>query len=90
MTQEQFDLFLSFAAGLCGVAAVLPLLRIKSRGAAAILMSLAFLALGGIVWLQKVGAPRSYTIVGCVTLAILLVAEFVVRADRQARKAKRP
>ena len=51
VSSSEFDVFLSGAAWICAAMALVVLFRVRSRGIAAYIMSLAFLALGGVLYL---------------------------------------
>ncbi len=79
MTREEFDLFLLFAAGLCGVMAVINLLRRKKRGTSAFFLAGAFVAVGVTILLYRAQIMWAVSLVGFVAFA-LLVGDFAVRS----------
>lgn len=90
MTDAEFDLFLTGAAGICAFGAVVALLRVRSRGIAALMLSGAFLGLGAVMWMLKSGAPQGAVVAGAVVTGILLIGDFVVRSQQSLEKSKRP
>ncbi len=89
MSSADFELFLSGSMALCAVLALLTLLRIRSRGLAALLLSGAFLAFGATLYLLKTAAPQPLFIAAAVLTGVLLVADFAVRAGQQEEKKGR-
>lgn len=85
MNQSQYDLFLSVGTFLCALGAVLNLFLIKRRGNSALLLSAAFLAFGGLLWMLKSHAPQGYVTVAGVMIAILLVGDVIWRSKDQDR-----
>jgi hypothetical protein len=86
LTSGEFELFLTGAMALCALMAIVVLFRVRSRGAAALVMSLAFLALGGVLYLLRIAAPQSWIIALSVLVAVLLLVDFLLRAGQQADK----
>ena len=90
MTSSEYELFLSGAMALCALMALLVAFRYKSRGASALVMSVAFLVFGGVLYLLKSGAPQGWVTAGGILLGLLLLTDFILRAGRQVDKDKRP
>lgn len=83
MTEAQYNLFLSMGAWVSAAAALLNLVKLRSRGNSALILSAAFLAMGGLLWMIKIHAPSTLTTVAGVVLAALLVADVIVRSRQQ-------
>jgi hypothetical protein len=82
----QMDLVYSVGIAMCAIMAVANLTRYKSRGAAAMAMGCACIALGFTIWMVKEHASIRWIIVGAVVTGILLVIEFGIRAARQGSR----
>lgn len=82
MTENELALFLNAAIGLCAAMAVLNLLRFRKRGASAVAMSLAFLAMGLTIhgYIRHWQTP--WLILGGMAVFSLLVVDFVLRLPR--------
>ena len=89
MKEDEFKLFLSVAAGCGALGAMLTLLRIRSRGAAAVLLSASYLVFGGILLMLKAGTSQPLIVASAVLLAVLLVADFAVRSVQRSEKARK-
>lgn len=83
MNESQYRLFLSGGAFVCAAGALLNLARVGSRGASAWLLSGAFLALGGLLWMIRIGAADGLRVGAGALIVVLLVADVVVRARKQ-------
>jgi hypothetical protein len=90
VTSSEFDVFLSGAAWICALMAIVVLFRVRSRGVAAYIMSVAFLALGGVLYLVKTGAPQPWIIAGGVLVGALLLLDLLVRSSQQANGDGKP
>jgi len=86
MSAADPSLFLSIGMAICALMAVVSLLRHKSRGVSAFIMSGAFVVLGLDMYLVRIQAPMPITIAGCVLLVVLLGADFAARAAHSAGK----
>jgi hypothetical protein len=86
MNESEYLLFLSVGTWICAVGSALTLLKLKKRGSSALILSAAFLAMGGLLWMIKVHAQSQFVTLGAVVLALLLVADLVVRSrDRESQ-----
>lgn len=90
MGADQFDQFLNFASILCVVMAVVNALLYKRRGVNALLLAGAFLALAGTLRLLLIGASNMVVGAAAFVLVALLVADFLLRSQKQVEgKGKR-
>lgn len=83
MNEAQYGLFLSVGTWMCAVGAIFNLFKLKGRGNAALVLSAAFLVMGGLLWMIKTHASQGLIIFGGILLAGLLAADFVIRARQQ-------
>jgi hypothetical protein len=90
MTSAEFEVFLSGAMWVCAVMAIVVALRAKARGPSAYVMSVAFLAVGGVLYLVKTQASQGWIIAGAVVVAVLLVVDFALRARDHVEKGNGP
>jgi hypothetical protein len=88
MSNDQFELFLNVCLGICAVMAALNLLRLRTQPARAILLCVAFLALGFTLFLLRSGASQTLIIVGAAVTCLCLVADFVLRSAARITKEK--
>lgn len=72
------------AMGVCALMVVFNLLLIRKRGVSALLMAASFVVFGGILYSLTKALPEGVTIALSVLLAIILFADFAVRAARKA------
>lgn len=86
MTEAQYNLFLSVAAWLSALGAIFNLLRLKSRGNSALLLSAAFLTMGGLFWLIKSHAAQPLVIGAGILLGAFLIGDFILRSAQQQEK----
>ncbi|HWD37931.1 MAG TPA: hypothetical protein VG944_03730 [Fimbriimonas sp.] len=82
MTKDEMSVFLAAAIGTCAVGGLLNLLLVRKRGAAAILMAIAFLLLGGTLSLYRANGPSFLFNAGVVLVLTLLVAHFLMSAKK--------
>jgi hypothetical protein len=88
MSNEDLDPFFKGVAAISSVIAIIWILRVRSKGSRALLMSLAFLILGTTALLIVNRAPSALINTGIGITIGLLVLEFVVRAKQQAEGPK--
>lgn len=80
MTNDQYGFFLSSIAAIAAVGAILNLLRLKKRGASALLMALAFLLLGLLAWEMKMKAGQNLLTAIGICIGALLIGDLFLRA----------
>jgi len=80
---DQFDQYLVGAVVICGAGAVLNLFQIKRRGISAILVAVAFVILGGTLFLlhDHIAAPLVY--LGGSAVFLLLLADAIMRLGKR-------
>jgi len=86
LNEGQYRLFLSLAACTCAVGAMFNLLRLKSRGNSALILSAAFVVMGGLLWMIRTGAEPFLTTLAGGAVAVLLVADVVVRCRHRDKR----
>lgn len=82
MTRGEFDLFLTFGAGLCLVLALINLFRFRTRGPSAFVLAGALLAMGTGMLLYRLGFGMGAVWAVGIIVFILLAADLVIRSVR--------
>jgi hypothetical protein len=85
VTEAQYALFLSIGAWICALGSLFNLFKLKNRGTSALLMSSAFLVMGGALWLIKIHANQSLVTAAVAAVVLILIADFVLRARQQEK-----
>jgi hypothetical protein len=83
LTDAQYSLFLSVGAYICAAGAILNLVKLKSRGNAALVLSAAFLVLAAELWLIKLHADQIWVTTLGILLALLLIADIALKSRQQ-------
>lgn len=81
---EGFKQAVYAAMGICALMVVFNLLMVRKRGGSALLMAASFVVFAGILYSLERALPDGLTIALAVLLALILVADFVVRAAKKA------
>ncbi|MGV3615867.1 MAG: hypothetical protein ACO1SV_11080 [Fimbriimonas sp.] len=89
MTQSEFNLFLNMVVAICAALALINLALIKRRGTSSIVLSLAFLVMGGTVLAYGQQGMSTLVTLGGVVVFLLLAADFVLRAPNQQKRRRR-
>jgi len=85
LNEGEYGLFLSIAACVCALGALLNLARLRARGSSALIMSAAFLVFGALLWMIRVQAEQNLITVAGAAVALLLVADVVVRSRHRGK-----
>lgn len=86
MTFGNIDVYMYGTMLLCAFMAVFNLIKNRKKGWAGVIMSVAFLVLGGAVYLFETGAQPKYVEAVTAVLILLLTADFVIRAGSRPQK----
>ena len=83
MTRSEFELFLNGGIGICAAMMIIVLLRTRSRGLAAYLLSIAFLFLGLVLLAIREAWPQAVLVLFGVAVAACLFGDFAYRSARR-------
>lgn len=86
MTEEQYGLLLTGFALFAAFGAILNLLRLKSRGTSAILLSLSFLLAGLLALMIKAKIDATYLNLVGVLIGAALIGDLFLRSKNQERR----
>ncbi len=80
MNGQQFGLVLLGGAWVCAVGCALNLIRLKSRGNSALLLSLAFLALAAVLLMIRAKVDQVFVTLAGLVVVACLVGDFLLRS----------